>query len=115
MPLNAPGKEVGTTQRMLRITMHHVHAVIKGRSVDEIVQESLRNKAKSTKPQGYVSIEDFSSNSNRKPSFNVLQDKVNVLESLEKKKFSEPNKSKLGNIQVERIRKAIDFGDDDNR
>lgn len=117
LPYNAPGKEIGTTERMLRITLHHIHAVIKGRSVDEIVQEWLRNKSRSAKPQGYIGIDDFStnSNSNRKNSFNVLQDKANVLESLEKKKSIEPIKLKLGNIQVERIRKAIDFGDDDNR
>lgn len=119
LPLNAPGKEVGTTERMLRITRYHVHAVIKGRSVEEIVQEYLKNKAKTAKPQGYVAIEDVTTSngtSTRKPSYNVLQDKANVLESLEKKKqLSEPNKPKLGNLQVERIRKAIDFGDDDNR
>lgn len=118
LPLNAPGKEVGTTERMLRITLYHVHAVIKGRSVDDIVQEYLKSKAKFTKPQGYIGIDDVAINNsyNRKPSFNVLQDKANVLESLEKKKLLESNKLKIANnIQVERIRKAIDFGDDDNR
>lgn len=118
LPLNAPGKEVGTTERMLRITRYHVHAVVKGRSVEEIVQEYLRNRARIVKPQGYVAIEDVAGTNGtgtRKPSFNVLQDKANVLESLEKKKLLEPNKPKLGNLQVERIRKAIDFGDDDNR
>lgn len=118
LPFNAPGKEVGTTERMLRITRHHVHAVIKGRSVDDIVQEYLKNKAKCTKPQGYVAIDDVATNNsnNRKPCYNVLQDKANVLESLEKKKQLELTKPKLvNNIQVERIRKAINFGDDDNR
>lgn len=98
--------------------MFHVRAVIKGRSVDDIVQEYLKSKAKCTKPQGYIGIADVAINNsyNRKPSFNVLQDKANVLESLEKKKLLEPNKLKIGNnMQVERIRKAIDFGDDDNR
>lgn len=116
LPLTAPGKQVGTTERMLRITRHHVHAVIKGRSVDDIVQEYLRNKVKTAKPQGYIGIEnDSSGTANRKPSFNVLQDKANVLSSLENSKLSVPNKPKLGNTQIERIRKAINFGDDDNR
>lgn len=117
LPLTATGKEVGTTERMLRITRYHVHAVIKGRLVDEIVQEYLRNKAKNVKPHGYIGIDDIATNNsnNRKLSFNVLQDKANVLESLEKKRQSELNKPKLGNLQVERIRKAIDFGEGDNR
>lgn len=118
LPLNAPVKEVGTTERMLRIAKYHVHAVIKGRSVDEIVQEFLKNRMKNSKPQGYVGIDEFVNNTinnNRKPTYNVLQDKANVLESLEKKKLAEPTKPKMGSIQVERIRKAIDFGDDVQR
>lgn len=118
LPFNAYGKEIGTTEKMLRITLHHVHAVLKGRSVDDIVQEYFKNKTKCTKPQGYIGIDDVAvySSNNRRPAFNVLQDKANVLESLEKKKLLEPIKPKIANnIQVERIRKAIDFGDDDNR
>ncbi|XP_072391920.1 uncharacterized protein mi [Diabrotica undecimpunctata] len=89
---------IGVTEKMLRIARHHVIAVVKGRSPEEIYDEFVKNKAKNLKPQGYVAPE--------KPS----TDKKEV----ERKPFT--GKSSFNSeSKVDRIRKAFNFGDDDNR
>lgn len=105
------GKEIGTSEKMLRITRNHVFSVVKGKSIDEIVDDYLRNRAKHSKPQGYVGLEEFNS---AKKEGNVLQDRSNVLESLEKIKLNSLGKPKAAS-NIDRIRKVINFGDDDNR
>lgn len=63
---NAPRPEGGTSDRMLRIARHHSYAVVKGKSVDEIIQEYHKSRVVRTqKPQGYVGIEDYNNLLNR--------------------------------------------------
>lgn len=101
---------MGTSERMLRIARYHVHSVIKGKSVDEIVGEFLRNRSKHVKPQGYIGIDEFSSAKRRDT---VLQDRSNTLDSLEKRKLEMSNKlNTSANSNIDRIRKVINFGDD---
>ncbi|KAJ8935438.1 hypothetical protein NQ314_012858 [Rhamnusium bicolor] len=113
---NAPRPEGGTSDRMLRIARHHVYAVVKGKSVDEIISEYLRNRQKIIKPQGYVGIEEYNNEkkvetvTNKK---NQMQHKNNTVESLERNKLVYLDKSKVGSeSRIDRIRKVINFGDD---
>lgn len=113
---NAPRPEGGTSEKMLRIARQHVHAVVNGKSVDEIVLEVEINRNKMRKPVGYVGLEastsrmDVSHAKNDKE--NLAQQKVNVLcekstndENIKPKHIRPENK-------IDRIRKVIDFGDD---
>ncbi|XP_050293672.1 uncharacterized protein LOC126734174 [Anthonomus grandis grandis] len=114
----------GTSERMQRIAKYHVISVIKGKSADEIISEYLKNRANSRvqKPQGYVAPQDYEANGaiggkRLVPSGgkeNVFQDRANTLESWEKRKLEEGRgKSTLTENKIERIRKVINFGDDD--
>ncbi|XP_057657788.1 uncharacterized protein LOC130894811 [Diorhabda carinulata] len=74
---------VGVTEKMLRIARHHVIPVVKGKSVEEIYEEYMKNKAKNVKPQGYIApYEEM-----------------------------KPIAIKTCDSKVDRIRKAINFGD----
>ncbi|CAH1955387.1 unnamed protein product [Acanthoscelides obtectus] len=112
--LGQPRPEGSTTERMLRIAKHHVIAVIKGKSVEEIISEYNRQKAKTFKPQGYIGIEEF----NRLESMskeNILRDKIeNAINSSSKVMMNLHSKFTPNN-RIERIRKVINFGDDENR
>ncbi|XP_050509675.1 uncharacterized protein LOC126886715 [Diabrotica virgifera virgifera] len=89
---------IGVTEKMLRIARHHVIAVVKGRSPEEIYEEFMKNKARNLKPQGYVAPE--------KPQ----------TEKKEAERRPFPGKSNFNSeSKVDRIRKAFNFGDDDNR
>lgn len=115
---NVPRPEGGTSDKMLRIARQHVHAVVNGKSVDEIVLEVEINRKKHQKPSGYVSMEastskmDVSHAKNDKE--NVSQKKVGVLcerntdENVLKAKHLRPEN------KIDRIRKVIDFGDDND-
>lgn len=110
---NAPRPEGGTSEKMLRIARQHVHAVINGKSVDEIVLEVELNKNKARRPVGYVGLEnkvDVSHAKNDKE--NLSQQKVSVL--CEKNVNDENVKPKHVRTEnkIDRIRKVIDFGDD---
>ncbi|VEN58183.1 unnamed protein product [Callosobruchus maculatus] len=112
--LGQPRPEGSTTERMLRIAKHHVISVIKGKSVEEIISEYNRLKARTFKPQGYIGIEEF----NRLESMskeNILRERIeNAANSANKTVENVPTKFTPNN-RVERIRKVINFGDDDNR
>lgn len=54
---NVPRPEGGTSEKMLRIARQHVHAVVNGKSVDEIVQE-VEAKSRVRRPVGYVGLGD---------------------------------------------------------
>lgn len=118
---NVPRPEGGTSERMLRIARQHVFAVTKGKTVDEIVQETEINRLKHRKPTGYVSAAEnafckgnASSLSQAGNKENVLQDNINILNSMEKRQKPEVKSSRFagGENRVDRIRKVIDFGDD---
>lgn len=117
---NAGRSEGSTSERMLRIARHHVYAVIKGKSVDEIISEYLKNRSKLHKPQGYVGIEEFNRLQQNLTTMinkeNVILERLKTDSSVEKKKWEQTEKMKpLGDNRVERIRKVINFGDDDVR
>lgn len=106
---NVPRPEGGTSEKMLRIARQHVHAVVvNGKTVDEIVsQVELSNRNKIRKPVGYVGLNEESSARNDKEN---LSEKKTVSEN------DENAKSKHLRVEnkIDRIRKVIDFGDDDD-
>lgn len=111
-----PRPEGGTSERMLRIARHHVYAVVKGKSVDEIINEYLKNRKKLQKPQGYVAVEDF----NKSKESDLNKENVNVVKSSTKsgsnrKNVLSENQNIINENRVDRIRKVINFGDDENR
>ncbi|XP_060525055.1 uncharacterized protein LOC132701272 [Cylas formicarius] len=110
---NGASNIAGTSEKMLRIAKHHVFAVVKGKSLDEIVAEHLKNRARLQKPQGYIGLEEFN-NLRNQTNFTtkeqrVLQDRANTIESWEKRKMEQLAKPES---KLERIRKVINFGDD---
>nr|XP_023025972.1 uncharacterized protein LOC111513979 [Leptinotarsa decemlineata] len=102
---NAPRPEGGTSERMLRIARHHVFAVVKGKSVDEIYNEYVKSRARQAKPQGYVSLEEFVEQKENK------ENACRGVRSSSRRGGGEcpplANENK-----IERIRKVINFGDD---
>ncbi|CAG9864246.1 unnamed protein product [Phyllotreta striolata] len=78
---------VGVTEKLLRIARHHVIAIVKGKSPEEIYEEFLKQKSKNAKPQGYVAPE--SSAPETKPASSL--------------------RSSAGSKNIDRIKKAIDF------
>ncbi|KAJ8949228.1 hypothetical protein NQ318_022740 [Aromia moschata] len=108
---NASRAEGGTSERMSRIARHHVYAVVKGKTVDEIINEYMRNRLRNVKPRGYIGIEEFRERNRElaNDKENAIQGRVNATASLEKKKLEQ-----LGSEnKIERIRKVINF--EDNR
>lgn len=122
--------ELRTTEKMFRIAQLHSHAVVQGKSVDEIVGAYLK-EPRVKRPQGYVGLEEFNRStaaeclgerSKKDDSFkdgvgcnkeNVLQDKANIMESIEKRREFAGYKSKLINdSRIDRIRKVISFDDE---
>ncbi|RZC39424.1 uncharacterized protein BDFB_004689 [Asbolus verrucosus] len=102
-----------TTDKMFRIARCHSYAVVKGKSVDEIVNEYMRNKMKNQKPQGYVGIEEFQNSRNRDSSF---LDKENIIESIEKRREHAGQRSKfVYENRIDRIKKVISFEDGFNK
>lgn len=103
---------------MLKIARQHVSAAIQGKSVDEIIQNAESNNLKLKKPMGYVSAEDvFKTDvAHFRNKENILQDKSNILNSMEKKNREDFSKSKFNRAEkpVDRIRKVINFGDEIN-
>lgn len=101
---------------MLRIARFHVYAVMKGKQVDEIVSEHLRNRMRNAKPQGYVGPGGFNSekgNSETSNKENSTQVRFNTQESVDKKRLEQLSKPKAGTEnRIDRIRKVINFGDD---
>lgn len=108
--------DVGTTERMQRIARFHVISVIKGKSVDEIVNEHLKTRTRAQKPQGYIPPEDFAEPKPKVASGvkdHVLQDRANTIESWEKNRLEQTSKpSSITANKIQRIRKVINFGDD---
>ncbi|KAH1006110.1 hypothetical protein HUJ05_006876 [Dendroctonus ponderosae] len=107
--------DVGTTERMQRIARFHVISVIKGKSVDEIVNEHLKKRARAQKPQGYIPPEDFREPKPKVASGvkdHILQDRANTIESWEKNRLEQTTKPSITANKIQRIRKVIDFGDD---
>lgn len=117
---NAPRPEGGTSDRMLRIARQHIHAVLKGKSVDEIMQEFEANRLKNLKPTGYVGLEGVHVDiSFAKSKENVFRDRLNTI-SNEKNKTSlnrdELIKTTLTKIEnrLDRVRRTIKFDDENN-
>lgn len=102
-----------TTEKMFRIARHHSYAVVKGKSVDEIVNEYTKNKLKNQKPHGYVGIEEFNNmqrENSIKEEHNVLKDKVNILDNFGSQKESIANKTRLvSRNRIDQIKKVISF------
>lgn len=110
---NAPRPEGGTSEKMLRIARQHVHAVISGKSVDEIVLEVEMCRNRARRPVGYVGLEDRADVSHaRGDKENLSRQKLSVV--YEKNKNDENVKPKhlRPENKIDRIRKVIDFGDD---
>ncbi|KAL3287224.1 hypothetical protein HHI36_001701 [Cryptolaemus montrouzieri] len=102
--------EGGTSEKMLRIARHHSFAVVKGKSVEEIMSEYNRNKAKSSKPQGYIAPEDYQRTLNRESSVgkeSALRDRSNTGDSIRNSNaraiVAKPES------RIDRIRKVINF------
>ena len=87
-------KEIGTSERMLRIAKQHVFAVTRGKTFDEIIHSCEATRRISHKPQGYVTKDDFV----RQVVQATHPDPTPVTSSDEKK------------TKIERVRKAINFG-----
>lgn len=120
MAANAPRPEGGTSERMLRIARQHIHAVIKGKSVDEIIKEFEISRIKNMKPNGYVGLEahqnDVSTARNKE---NVFRDRLNTM-SIEKQKVGINRGELIKTIlpkfdnPIDRARRMIKF-DDENK
>ncbi|CAH1101450.1 unnamed protein product [Psylliodes chrysocephalus] len=93
---------VGVTEKMLRIARVHAFAVVKGKSPEEIYEEFLKQRSKNLKPHGYVA-----------PAATVVATIVEKPQS--ERKLALFGKASTSENKIERIRKAINFGDDDNR
>lgn len=102
-----------TTEKMFRIARYHSYAVVKGKSVDEIVNDYVKNKMKNLKPHGYVGIEEVRKIENERNSTdkeNILQDKMNIIESIEKRKEQVGSKTRfLSQNRIDQIKKVIRF------
>ncbi|KAJ8971816.1 hypothetical protein NQ317_004846 [Molorchus minor] len=87
---NGPRPDGGTSERMLRITRHHVYAVVKGKTVDEIINDYLKNRTKAVRPQGYVGIQEFNDKNKEAANDkeNAISSKINSVASLEKKNWN---------------------------
>lgn len=111
--VNGSRSEAGTTESMLRIARKYVFAVTRGKSVDYIIKEAENEKLKVLKPSGYVAPNktECSNSSQTKHKEGVLQDRLNIIST--EKDVSENNKNVRRGGNVERIRKVINFGDDD--
>ncbi|EFA07347.2 hypothetical protein TcasGA2_TC015944 [Tribolium castaneum] len=104
-----------TTEKMFRIARHHSFAVVKGKTVDEIVNEYVKSRMKNQKPQGYIGIEEFHGLRKDEGSDkeNILVDRSNV-ESVEKKRDVPGPKTRfLSSNRIERIKKVISFEEKD--
>lgn len=117
---NAPRPEGGTSDRMLRIARQHIFAVMKGKSVDEIIQDFENSRLKNAKPIGYVGLEAARSDvSSAKNKENVFRDRLNTM-SNEKQKSGlnrdELIKTTLAKFEnrVDRARRMINFDDENN-
>lgn len=114
---NVPRPEGGTSEKMLRIARQHVHAVVNGKSVDEIVLNVEMNKNKMRKPVGYVGLDAATTsrvdvNQAKNDKENLSQKKKNVLcEKIVNDENVKPKHLRPEN-KIDRIRKVIDFGDD---
>lgn len=112
---NVPRPEGGTSEKMLRIARQHIHAVMKGKSVDEIVQEFEISRLKNTKPVGYVGLEGIQNDTSAaRNKENVFRDRLNTM-SNEKQKLGlnrdELIKTTLTRVdnRVDRARRMINF------
>lgn len=109
-----PRPEGGTSEKMLKIARQHVHAVITGRSVDEIVLEVELNKNRARRPAGYVGLDDATHKIDVSHAKNDKENqKVNVLceKNVNDENVMKPKLLRVEN-KIDRIRKVIDFGDD---
>ncbi|XP_044264787.1 uncharacterized protein LOC123011432 [Tribolium madens] len=105
-----------TTEKMFRIARHHSYAVVKGKTVDEIVNEYVKNRIKNQKPQGYIGIEEFNGLKKDEVSDkeNILHDRSNS-ENIEKRREVPGPKTRfLSSNRIERIKKVISFDEKDS-
>ncbi|GJQ66272.1 hypothetical protein Trydic_g4322 [Trypoxylus dichotomus] len=117
---NVPRPEGGTSERMLRIARQHIHAVMQGKSVDEIIQEYEMNRLKNMKPIGYVGLENTQNDiATAKNKENVFRDRLNTM-SNEKIKMG-LNRDELikttlskGENRADRVRRMIKFDNENN-
>lgn len=111
---NGPRPEGSSTESMLRIARQHVFAVTRGKTVEQIIKE-VESKVRIAKPSGYVGLEkvvksvEFSSRNKE----NVLQDPNIIGSGRLQPEASHLNKNSRP-ANVERIRKVINFGDEDD-
>ncbi|KAF2901418.1 hypothetical protein ILUMI_04765 [Ignelater luminosus] len=107
---NGPRPEGSSTESMLRIARQHVFAVTRGKTVEQIIKEA-ESKVRVAKPSGYVGLEKVESMRNKE---NVLQDRVNIIGSGRLQSDASHLNKNSRPANVERIRKVIDFGEEDN-
>ncbi|KRT82007.1 glycoside hydrolase, partial [Oryctes borbonicus] len=117
---NAPRPEGGTSERMLRIARQHIHAVMLGKSVDEIIQKYEIHRLKNIKPLGYVGLEiQQNDTSIAKNKENVFRDRLNTMSNekiklgLNRDELIKTTLSKVEN-RMDRVRRMIKFDDENN-
>ncbi|KAF5304898.1 hypothetical protein FQR65_LT00782 [Abscondita terminalis] len=109
---NGPRPEGSTTESMLRVARQYVFAVTRGKTVDQIIRESQKNKPRLRRPSGYIGLDKINdpvSAFQVKNKENILQDRVNIMEaaSCDNKQLNKTRRSE----NVERIRRVINFGE----
>lgn len=103
---------VGTSERMLRITKQHVYSVIKGKTMEEIIRNYENNRLKQQRPSGYIRKEDEIKQDVSIARSNVFQDCANTIQaSTEKKNKLNNAVEKKPSIEnkVDRVKKIIKF------
>ncbi|XP_044745392.1 uncharacterized protein LOC123307229 [Coccinella septempunctata] len=105
----------GTSEKILRVARRHVYAVVKGKSVEEIMSEVHKTRVKNIKPQGYIAPQDYNPFP-RESSYSresALRDRdSNSGDSVTKSSSSQMTTNKPES-RIDRIRKVINF--EDNR
>ncbi|KAK4885428.1 hypothetical protein RN001_001699 [Aquatica leii] len=109
---NGPRPEGSTTESMLRIARQYVFAVTRGKTVDQIIREAQKNKSRIRRPSGYIGVDKVGDSVDLyqvKNKENILQDRVNIIGEMS----SDKTLNKIRRSEnVERIRRVINFGDD---
>lgn len=100
----------GTSEKMLRIARCHSYAVVKGKSVEEIMSDYNKSKSRTQKPQGYIAPQDY--REPMVPSRDSALKERDSNSSVTKSYSSQPIVAKPES-RIDRIRKVINF--EDNR
>ncbi|KAK5647581.1 hypothetical protein RI129_002473 [Pyrocoelia pectoralis] len=110
---NGPRTEGSTTESMLRIARQYVFAVTRGKTVDQIIREAQK-KSRIRRSSGCTDLDKLGEASNVlqvRNKENILQDRINIMEeSSNNRPLNKVRRSE----KVERIRRVINFGDDND-